>query len=61
MVGWEYPINPREASGLDPEAVHRALAYYYEHPETMNRVERDRERVIEEHRERAVSGPGDPV
>ena len=22
MVGWEYPTNPREASGLDPEAVH---------------------------------------
>ena len=25
MVGWEYPTNPREASGLDPEAVHDAL------------------------------------
>ena len=23
MVEWEYPTNPREASGLDPEAVHR--------------------------------------
>ena len=22
MVGWECPINPRGASGLDPEAVH---------------------------------------
>ena len=22
MVAWECPINPREASGLDPEAVH---------------------------------------
>jgi acyl-CoA thioester hydrolase len=22
MVGWECPIKPREASGLDPEAVH---------------------------------------
>jgi len=22
MVGWEYPTKPREASGLDPEAVH---------------------------------------
>jgi competence protein ComEC len=22
MGGWEYPTNPREASGLDPEAVH---------------------------------------
>ncbi|SEU10444.1 hypothetical protein SAMN04488694_1465 [Natrinema hispanicum] len=22
MVGWECPTNPREASGLDPEAVH---------------------------------------
>ncbi len=24
MVGWEYPTKPREASGLDPEAVHAA-------------------------------------
>lgn len=23
MVGWECPTNPREASGLDPEAVHQ--------------------------------------
>ncbi len=23
MVEWECPTNPREASGLDPEAVHR--------------------------------------
>ena len=26
MVGWECPTNPREASGLDPEAVHK---YYH--------------------------------
>ena len=25
MVGWECPTNPREASGLDPEAVHVTL------------------------------------
>jgi hypothetical protein len=25
MVSWECPIKPREASGLDPEAVHTAL------------------------------------
>jgi len=25
MVAWECPTNPREASGLDPEAVHEAL------------------------------------
>jgi len=25
MVGWECPTNPREASGLDPEAVHADL------------------------------------
>jgi hypothetical protein len=25
MVGWECPTNPREASGLDPEAVHKQL------------------------------------
>ena len=24
MVAWECPINPREASGLDPEAVHNS-------------------------------------
>jgi hypothetical protein len=24
MVGWEYPTEPREASGLDPEAVHES-------------------------------------
>ena len=24
MVGWECPTKPREASGLDPEAVHHA-------------------------------------
>jgi hypothetical protein len=23
MVAWECPTNPREASGLDPEAVHK--------------------------------------
>jgi len=23
MVAWECPTNPREASGLDPEAVHQ--------------------------------------
>ena len=26
MVKWECPTNPREASGLDPEAVHLLLA-----------------------------------
>ncbi len=25
MVAWECPIKPREASGLDPEAVHLQL------------------------------------
>jgi hypothetical protein len=28
MVGWEYPTNPREASGLDPEAVHQIWVLY---------------------------------
>ncbi len=27
MVGWECPTNPREASGLDPEAVHTSLPF----------------------------------
>ena len=25
MVEWECPTNPREASGLDPEAVHHII------------------------------------
>jgi predicted ArsR family transcriptional regulator len=25
MVSWECPTNPREASGLDPEAVHKHI------------------------------------
>jgi hypothetical protein len=27
MVGWECPTNPREASGLDPEAVHPSVIW----------------------------------
>jgi len=27
MVGWECPTKPREASGLDPEAVHTLLGF----------------------------------
>ncbi len=28
MVGWECPTNPREASGLDPEAVHGSASQH---------------------------------
>jgi hypothetical protein len=28
MVEWECPTKPREASGLDPEAVHEMRLYY---------------------------------
>ena len=28
MVGWECPTNPREVSGLDPEAVHLNFVRY---------------------------------
>lgn len=39
--------------------VYHALAYYHDHPEEMRRVEKRRERTIDEHRERAVTGPDD--
>jgi hypothetical protein len=41
--------------------VYRALAYYHEHAETMTRVERERERTVEDNDERAVTGPDNAV
>ncbi|MFB6152018.1 MAG: hypothetical protein ABEJ40_09460 [Haloarculaceae archaeon] len=32
MVEWEYPTNPREASGLDPEAVHEWRTQFHRDP-----------------------------
>lgn len=39
--------------------MYAALAYYHNNPEEMRRVERERERIVEEHRERAITGPDD--
>ena len=49
MVGWECPSNPREASGLDPEAVHPPVEEY-----EVIESEDDLEAAIEERR-----SPGD--
>lgn len=57
-----------EERGLDPGVVaekydlaladvYRALAYYHDHPEEMDEVERRRREVVDEHREEAVTGP----
>ncbi|QGX94802.1 hypothetical protein EI982_08335 [Haloplanus rallus] len=50
MVGWECPTNPREASGLDPEAVHSRRPPYCSSP-SVSRLRRSRRR----YRENAVS------
>lgn len=42
---------------LDLADVYRALAYYHDHPTRMRAVERDREHVIEEHRDDVAAGP----
>ncbi|WP_449271945.1 DUF7344 domain-containing protein [Haloterrigena gelatinilytica] len=45
MVSWACPTNPREASGLDPEAVHMSL--YHSHVPRLdewNLVSYDQER-----------------
>jgi len=57
--GGQEPETVAAQHNLDIASVYRALAYYHEHPETMRRVERERERTIEGHRERAVTGPDD--
>ncbi|GGJ17777.1 hypothetical protein GCM10008995_29390 [Halobellus salinus] len=56
MVEWGCPTNPREASGLDPEAVHRAIAEAIR--EDLDRVDdssgyygRELERAIESYAE----------
>lgn len=59
-----------EGTDLDPSAfadrhnldladVYRALAYYHEHPEEMRRVERRRQRIVEDNRDGAITGPED--
>jgi len=44
---------------LNIEDVYAALAYYHAHPEEMRAVERQRDRVIGEGAESAVTGPED--
>jgi len=41
MVGWEYPTNPREASGLDPEAVHAICRLFEVALEILNRINKN--------------------
>jgi len=38
MVSWECPTNPREASGLDPEAVHYDQTLPDDNPEGLART-----------------------
>ena len=44
MVEWEYPTNPREASGLDPEAVH----YLYNEYGTAIRSQAEFDQLLDE-------------
>ncbi|MDZ7746851.1 MAG: hypothetical protein U5K28_10185 [Halobacteriales archaeon] len=39
MVAWECPTNPREASGLDPEAVHLSEYFNRNKPTYVDRLE----------------------
>lgn len=55
-------LDPREIAdrhNLDLADVYHALAFYHEHPEEMRRIERTRERTVEDHRDRAITGPDD--
>jgi uncharacterized protein (DUF433 family) len=55
-------LDPQEVvdrHNLDLAAVYHALAYYHDHPAEMRQVARERDRAIEEHRDRAISGPDD--
>jgi uncharacterized protein (DUF433 family) len=55
-------VNPKtiaDRHSLDLVDVYHALAYYHEHPEEMRSVEQQRERVVDAHREEAITGPAD--
>jgi uncharacterized protein (DUF433 family) len=61
----ERGLSPREVADtyeLDVADVHRALAYYYDHPREMREIEKRREVVVEEAAETAtdpnVAGQG---
>jgi uncharacterized protein (DUF433 family) len=53
------PAVLADRHGIDLADVYQALAYYHDHPAEMRRVEQRRRRTIEEHRERAITGPDD--
>lgn len=55
-------VNPQtiaDRHSLDLADIYHALAYYHEHPEEMRSVEEKRERVVDAHREEAITGPAD--
>ena len=55
-------LDPRTVAdrhNLDPADVYQALAYYHEHPEEMQAIERERADQIDAHRARAITGPND--
>jgi uncharacterized protein (DUF433 family) len=47
------PMTVADRLDLDVADVHRALAYYYDHPGEMTRLRREREEAAEEFAERA--------
>lgn len=51
------PQTFADRHSLDLADVYHALAYYHEHPEEMRRFEQQRERVVDAHREDAITGP----
>jgi uncharacterized protein (DUF433 family) len=53
------PQTLADRHNLDLADIYHALAYYHEHPEEMRRIEREREQAIEDHRDRAITGPDD--
>lgn len=47
-------LRPRTVADrldLDIADVYRALAYYHDHPEEVTKLERERDRLLEEHRD----------
>ncbi len=68
MVGWVCPTNPREASGLDPEAVHHGTSQaivgcgdydYVLHGHTHQRVHRTEGGTVRINPGGVATGPGD--
>lgn len=51
------PTTVADQLSLSPAAVHRALAYYYEHPEEMAEVRERHREAMERAREEAIDPP----